>query len=127
MTKLPITVTTGQLARILGVSTVTLLRMRRTGQMPVPECAGHGHPRFPLVHVANWLGFDSVPDNLDDLRLITIAEAGQLLGLSRATAYRRLHHMGKGAIRVGCETRYVHGAVSTGTVIDTHPTVKLSV
>ena len=79
------------LAYMLGISTSSLSRMRRLGQMPVQQLVGDGRPRFATHQVGKWLAgpTSTTPAHPDDWELLTITQARRLIGWSRAVAYRR--------------------------------------
>ena len=111
-TNRPLTVTHGELAKILGISSESLIRMRKNGHMPVPQCQLGGHPRFPLQQVAEWLGFAEVPDDLDDMRLVTVPEAARMIGTSTSSLYQHIDPLARRArVYIGGEQRFVKGRV----------------
>lgn len=78
-----------QLAALLGVSTSTLVRMLANGHLPVAPLPWPGHPRWSRAAVCAWVGgADDFPDR--SLRLLTIPEVAEHLGISRSSAYRAL-------------------------------------
>jgi predicted DNA-binding transcriptional regulator AlpA len=86
---LPRVLRRAQLASLLGVSTSTLVRMLANGQLPVAPLPWPGHPRWSRAAVSTWLGgADDLADHA--LRLLTVPEVAEHLGISRSSAYRAL-------------------------------------
>lgn len=105
--EIPRVLTHARLADLLGIHSATLRRMRISNQLPVRPLLLTVRPAYSRLAIETWLseGETGVPFHRGDYRLLTTAQAAALLGIGRATAYRRLSSAVR-PVRVGTELRF---------------------
>lgn len=107
MTRERVTLRRIDVAQMLHISVSTFDRMRRSGEFPVPRVDAPGRSLWSRAAIATWLGGHA---NMDDssFALLTMSQVAERVGLSRATAYRRLAHCGlrQFEVRLRSDRRY---------------------
>jgi hypothetical protein len=104
---IPLVLAPARLADLLGIHPATLRRMRGSNQLPVRPLSLTVRPAYSRRAIETWLceGETGVSLHRRDYRLLTTADAAALLGIGRATAYRRLSSVVR-PVSVGTELRF---------------------